>query len=108
MVEWGHDVVGIDEDGRRVNLLASATPPFFEPGRRRHSRQQRLLGNCPSQAASPTRGYQGTFWHCIPQNQRRYAADIIHVDAAFESLLPYLSDRNLVVVNSAVPVGWVR
>mgnify|MGYP000220270740 CR=1 FL=1 len=32
MAELGHDVVGVDVDARKVELLSNGRAPFFEPG----------------------------------------------------------------------------
>ena len=31
MAELGHDVVGVDVDAHKVNLLSNGRAPFFEP-----------------------------------------------------------------------------
>ena len=31
MAELGHDVVGVDVDAHKVELLSNGQPPFFEP-----------------------------------------------------------------------------
>jgi len=32
LASWGHEVVGVDSDPRRVDILASGDAPFHEPG----------------------------------------------------------------------------
>lgn len=32
MASWGHDVVGMDDDGNKINQLNEGAMPFFEPG----------------------------------------------------------------------------
>jgi UDPglucose 6-dehydrogenase len=107
MAELGHDVVGIDVDARKIEQLAAARPPFFEPGLPEilatASASGRLRFSTDiSEAADADVHFiaVGT-----PQAPGGYAADLTYVDAAFEALLPHLKEGALVVGKSTVPVG---
>jgi UDPglucose 6-dehydrogenase len=107
MVELGHEVVGIDVDADKIAMLSEGRPPFFEPG---------LADTLSSAVASGRLRFStdiadasGASVHFIgvgtPQRKGEHAADLTYVNAAVAALLPYLSDRDLVVGKSTVPVG---
>jgi UDPglucose 6-dehydrogenase len=107
MAELGHDVVGIDVDSRKIEQLAAAQPPFFEPGlpeilaTATESGRLRFSTNIADAADAEVHFIAvGT-----PQAPGGYSADLTYVDAAFEALLPHLADGSLVVGKSTVPVG---
>jgi UDPglucose 6-dehydrogenase len=107
MAELGHDVVGIDVDARKIELLAAAHPPFFEPGLPDVLASATASGRLRfSSDIADARGARVHFLAVgTPQKQGSYAADLTFVDAAFESLIPQLSAGDLVVGKSTVPVG---
>jgi UDPglucose 6-dehydrogenase len=107
MAELGHEVIGIDVDASRIASLQAARPPFFEP-------------ELPEILASATASGRLTFStdisdvagatvHFIavgtPQIGGGNAADMTYVNEAVRSLLPHLSNGDLVVGKSTVPVG---
>jgi UDPglucose 6-dehydrogenase len=107
MAELGHEVVGIDVDPAKITTLSAGKAPFFEPG----------LGDILTSANSSGRlrfsidmaEVRGSRVHFIavgtPQKHGGNAADLRYVDAAIDSLIPYLNDGDLVVGKSTVPVG---
>ncbi len=107
MAELGHEVVGIDVDAEKIAQLAAGKAPFFEPG----------LSEVLSSAIASGRlrfstdiaEAAGSTVHFVavgtPQQHGSHAADLRYVDAAITSLLPHLSDGDLVVGKSTVPVG---
>ena len=107
MAELGHEVVGIDVDERRIAQLAAARPPFFEPGLPEILRSATATGRL--RFSTDIADAAGAEVHFVavgtPQAAGSHAADLSHVDAAFESLLPHLADGALVVGKSTVPVG---
>jgi UDPglucose 6-dehydrogenase len=107
MAELGHDVVGIDVDEKKIELLAAAHPPFFEPGLPDVLASATASGRLRfSSDIADARGARVHFLAVgTPQKQGSYAADLTFVDAAFESLIPHLSAGDLVVGKSTVPVG---
>jgi len=107
MVELGHEVIGIDVDAKKIATLSEGKAPFFEPG----------LGEILTSANASGRlrfstdmaDAKGSRVHFIavgtPQKHGGYAADLTYVDSALDSLIPYLSEGDLVVGKSTVPVG---
>jgi UDPglucose 6-dehydrogenase len=107
MAELGHEVVGIDVDEKKIALLAAAQPPFFEPGLPDVLASATASGRL--RFSTDIADAHGSKVHFVavgtPQKQGSYSADLTYVDAAVESLIPHLSDGDLVVGKSTVPVG---
>jgi UDPglucose 6-dehydrogenase len=107
MAELGHTVTGIDVDADKINMLNSAKPTFFEPG------LPEILASAIKSGrlkfSTDIADAAGASVHFIavgtPQMHGGNAADLTYVYAAFESLLPHLSEGDLVVGKSTVPVG---
>ncbi|MFI7588433.1 UDP-glucose dehydrogenase family protein [Spongisporangium articulatum] len=113
MADFGHQVVGIDVDERKVADLAAAKAPFFEPGlpelltRAMETGRLRFTTDL-AEAARPAGDEQPTVhFVCVgtPQRKGEYAADTSYVDAAVTGLLPHLRPGDVVVGKSTVPVG---
>jgi UDPglucose 6-dehydrogenase len=107
MVELGHEVIGIDVDASKISMLKAGTPPFFEPGLPEILKSAIASGRLRfSTDISEVRGAQVHFIGVgTPQKKGEQAADLTYVDAAVHSLIPHLSDGDLVVGKSTVPVG---
>lgn len=107
MAELGHDVIGIDVDAEKIAQLAEGKPPFFEPGLSEVLTSAMASGRL--RFSTDIADVAGAQVHFVavgtPQKQGSHAADLRYVDAAIESLLPHLSDGDLVVGKSTVPVG---
>ena len=110
MAELGHDVVGVDVDARKVNLLSAGRAPFFEP-----ELEGLLARNVEAGRLTFTQDFsaiEGAQVHFIgvgtPQSESG-AADMTYVDAAVTSMLPHLgrctSGLEVVAGKSTVPVG---
>ncbi|HEY5224463.1 MAG TPA: UDP-glucose/GDP-mannose dehydrogenase family protein [Microbacteriaceae bacterium] len=107
LTELGHDVVGIDVDARKIQLLSAAHPPFFEPGLPEVLTSAMASGRLRfSTDIADAHGSQVHFLAVgTPQLAGSYAADLTYVNAAIDALLPQLSEGDLVVGKSTVPVG---
>jgi UDPglucose 6-dehydrogenase len=107
MAELGHDVVGIDVDERKVAELSAGRAPFFEPGL--PEVLQRATASGRLRFTTDMTEAAGAQVHFVavgtPQTAGSHAADLTYVDAAVTGLLPHLSDGDLVVGKSTVPVG---
>ncbi|WP_322857480.1 UDP-glucose dehydrogenase family protein [Mycobacterium shigaense] len=108
MAELGHEVVGVDIDPGKVAKLAAGDIPFYEPGLR-----TLLTDNLAAGRLRFTTDYAmaadfadvhflgvGT-----PQKKGEYGADLSHVHAVIDSLVPRLSRSAVLVGKSTVPVG---
>ncbi|MDP9028349.1 MAG: UDP-glucose/GDP-mannose dehydrogenase family protein [Actinomycetota bacterium] len=107
MAELGHDVVGIDLDAEKVALLRQGRAPFFEPGLPEILTSAIASGRL--RFSTEMADARGSAVHFLavgtPQRKGENAADLSYVDAAIDALIPYLSDGDLVVGKSTVPVG---
>jgi UDPglucose 6-dehydrogenase len=108
MAELGHEVVGVDIDPGKVAKLAGGEVPFYEPGLRKM-----LQHNIAAGRLRFTTDYDlaadfadihflgvGT-----PQKKGEYGADLRHVHAVVDELVPRLRRPAVIVGKSTVPVG---
>src|SRR5690349_5607787 len=108
MAVLGFEVLGVDVDERKVELLASGEVPFFEPGL-----PELLVKALESGRLRFTSSYEeaaefgDVHFICVgtPQKEGSDAADMTYVDNAFSTLAKHLRRKTLVVGKSTVPVG---
>ncbi|MEL0256511.1 MAG: UDP-glucose/GDP-mannose dehydrogenase family protein [Pontimonas sp.] len=104
MAELGHDVVGIDVDPVRIESLQHSVAPFHEPGfdALLQKNSARLTFTTDMSAA------EDATVHFVAVGTPQSAdgsADMTYVNSAVEGLIPFLSEGDLVVGKSTVPVG---
>jgi UDPglucose 6-dehydrogenase len=107
MAHLGHDVVGIDVDAAKIQMLARGEAPFYEPGLPELLASSLATGRLTfTTDIAAAEGAQVHFV-CVgtPQKKGEYAADLRYVDAAVQGLLPHLRSGDVVVGKSTVPVG---
>ena len=108
MAQLGHDVLGVDIDPGKIAKLSAGEVPFYEPGLAKG-----LRDNLSSGRLSFTTDYDvaadfadvhflgvGT-----PQKKGEYGADLRHVHAVIDTLVPKLTRSAVIVGKSTVPVG---
>ena len=108
MAELGHDVVGVDIDPGKVAKLASGDIPFYEPGLRKM-----LSDNLAAGRLHFTTDYDAAAEFAdvhflgvgTPQKKGEYGADLRHVHAVIDTLVPRLRRPAVIVGKSTVPVG---
>src|ERR1700747_3471846 len=108
MAELGHDVVGVDIDAGKVAKLAGGDIPFYEPGLR-----QMLTDNLAAGRLRFTTDYEMAAEFAdvhflgvgTPQKKGEYGADLRHVHAVIDGLVPRLTRAAVLVGKSTVPVG---
>ena len=107
MASIGHEVVGIDVDDLKVRTLSDGAAPFFEPGLQEILSEGIASGRL--RFTTDVAEAAGAQVHFIgvgtPQQKDGDAADLTHVNAAVDALLPYLSAGDVVAGKSTVPVG---
>lgn len=107
MASLGHEVVGIDVDARKVGELSRGSAPFYEPGLQEMLRQGIASGRLTF--STDIEAVREASVHFIavgtPQAKGSNAADLRFVDSAVAELLPFLSEGDVVVGKSTVPVG---
>jgi UDPglucose 6-dehydrogenase len=108
MAELGHDVLGVDIDPAKIAALAEGRAPFFEPGFPDVLARGIASGKLRFTASLEEAAEHGdVHFICVgtPQRHGSYAADLRHVDAVVEGLVPHLRRHALLVGKSTVPVG---
>ena len=108
MAELGFEVIGLDVDSTKVDLLNSGEVPFFEPGLPELLRKNLETGRLRFTTSYAEIGaFADVHFLCVgtPQKKGEYAADMAYVDAAFTSLVPHLRDGALIAGKSTVPAG---
>ncbi|OMB91580.1 UDP-glucose 6-dehydrogenase [Mycobacterium colombiense] len=108
MAELGHDVLGVDIDPGKVAKLAGGDIPFYEPGLRKLLKENlaagRLRFTTDYEMAADFADVHflgvGT-----PQKKGEYGADLRHVYAVIDALVPRLTTSAVLVGKSTVPVG---
>ena len=108
MAELGHDVVGVDIDAGKVAKLAGGDIPFYEPGLRKM-----LTDNLAAGRLQFTTDYEMAAEFAdvhflgvgTPQTKGEYGADLRHVNAVIDTLVPRLTRSSVLVGKSTVPVG---
>lgn len=110
LAKLGHEVVGIDIDQAKVDVLSSGHAPFYEPGLPELLSQTLATGTL-SFSTDMSRA-RGATVHFIavgtPQQDGSNAADLRFVDAAFDALIPHLAPGDVVAGKSTVPVGTAQ
>jgi UDPglucose 6-dehydrogenase len=107
MASLGFEVIGVDLDPAKIDLLSQGKVPFYEPdledllaaqiksGRLKFSKDISDIADCD------------VHFICVgtPQVKNGIAADLTYVNGAVESIAPIIKSGSLVVGKSTVPVG---
>ncbi|HEY7010223.1 MAG TPA: UDP-glucose/GDP-mannose dehydrogenase family protein [Jatrophihabitantaceae bacterium] len=108
MAELGHEVIGVDVDETKVELLQQGRIPFFEPELpellKKHVDTGALRFTTSIDAATE---FADLHFICVgtPQKKKELAADLRYVDTAFSAVAASLRPGGTVVGKSTVPVG---
>jgi UDPglucose 6-dehydrogenase len=107
MASLGHEVTGVDVDEGKVDALTAGQPSFFEPGLSELLVKAQEKGKLEFTTDVSRAAEAVLHFVCVgtPQKPGEFAADVSYVDAAVESLHPYLTSTSVVVGKSTVPVG---
>ncbi len=107
---FGFEVVGLDVDQKKVELLKKSVVPFYEPGLTELLSAQQQGGSLRF-----TTEYQEAITDSDviviavgTPSKPTGEADLKYVFAACESLAPYLKEEAIVVVKSTVPPGTLK
>lgn len=108
MADLGYEVIGLDIDPQKIEVLRSGTVPFYEPGL-----QEVLVRAIESGRLTFTTSYADVaaladvHFICVgtPQTAGAQRADLSQVFGSIQSLTPHLRPGALVVGKSTVPVG---
>ncbi|MFH5878534.1 UDP-glucose dehydrogenase family protein [Arthrobacter sp. NA-172] len=107
MAKLGHEVIGIDVDEQKIGALSEARSPFFEPGLDQLLKNVQETGRLSFTLDMAEAEGSGVHFICVgtPQKYGENGADLSHVNAAMEALLPYVRPDDIIVGKSTVPVG---
>jgi UDPglucose 6-dehydrogenase len=108
MAELGFDVIGVDVDPAKIDLLKSGRVPFFEPGLEDVLQRNISAGRLHFTTNFAEAGQDAdVHFICVgtPQQASSNAADMTQVFGAVTALAPHVSPTDLVVGKSTVPVG---
>jgi UDPglucose 6-dehydrogenase len=107
MASMGHDVVGVDTDATRIELLEHGHAPFFEPGLSKLVRRGIKAGRLQfSSSLTYAAEFADVHFICVGTPQLRSgAADVSYVEAAVTELASKVKRPALIVGKSTVPVG---
>jgi UDPglucose 6-dehydrogenase len=108
MAELGHEVIGVDIDPGKIAKLAAGDVPFYEPGlpemlqRNLATGRLRFTTDYAEAADFADVHFLGVG---TPQKKGEYGADLRHVHAVIDGLVPLLTRPAVIVGKSTVPVG---
>ncbi|RZT17887.1 UDPglucose 6-dehydrogenase [Mycobacterium sp. BK558] len=108
MAELGHEVIGVDIDPGKIAKLAAGEVPFYEPGlpemlqRNLATGRLRFTTDYADAADFADVHFLGVG---TPQKKGEYGADLRHVHAVIDTLVPHLTRPAVIVGKSTVPVG---
>jgi UDPglucose 6-dehydrogenase len=110
LAEFGHSVLAVDTDARKVAQAAGGTAPFFEPGLQELLRKQLDTGRLRfTTSHAEAAAFADLHFLCVGTPQAPDgSADLAQVYAAADALAPHLAGPCLIAGKSTVPVGTAR
>lgn len=111
MAELGHEVLGVEVDPHKREMLSAGEVPFYEPGLPELLGKHIESGKLHVTASySEAADFADVFFIAVgtPQKKGEYAADLKYVEAAIHELVPILTRDALILGKSTVPVGTAQ
>lgn len=110
MSSLGFDVVGIDTDQTKVDMLQRGELPFYEPGLDTLLAAEMKTGRLSFTTDFSAVADADVHFICVgtPQRKDGLAADLTYVKSSVAAIAPFLKDGSLVVGKSTVPVGTAQ
>ena len=108
MAELGHEVVGVDIDPGKIAKLSGGDIPFYEPGLAKVLRDNLAAGRLRfTTDYDMAADFADIHFLGVgtPQKKGEYGADLRHVHAVIDDLVPRLTRPSVIVGKSTVPVG---
>ncbi|WP_372839264.1 UDP-glucose/GDP-mannose dehydrogenase family protein [Phaeovulum sp.] len=109
--DFGHDVVCVDKDPRKIELLRQGKAPIYEPGLEDLMAKNVAAGRLSFtlDLAAAVAGADAVFIAVgTPTRRGDGHADLTYVMAAAEEIAAAITDYTVVVTKSTVPVGTNR
>jgi UDPglucose 6-dehydrogenase len=110
MSSLGFDVIGVDTDQGKVDLLSRGELPFYEPGLDTLLASEIKTGRLRFTTDFSEVADADIHFICVgtPQSKDGLAADLTYVKASVAAIAPHLKEGSLVVGKSTVPVGTAQ
>jgi UDPglucose 6-dehydrogenase len=110
MSSLGFEVIGIDTDQSKVDLLSKGELPFYEPGLDTLLAAEMKTGRLSFTTDFSAVADADVHFICVgtPQSKDGFAADLTYVKASVAAIAPHLKEGSLVVGKSTVPVGTAQ
>ncbi len=107
MSSLGFEVIGVDVDTAKIELLTAGRVPFYEPGLEDLLQREIASGRLTFTTDFNTIADVDVHFICVgtPQQADSLAADLKYVDAALDAVAAICKAGALVVGKSTVPVG---
>lgn len=107
MSSLGFEVIGVDVDAAKIELLTTGRVPFYEPGLEELLQKEIASGRLTFTTDFKAIADAGVHFICVgtPQQEGSLAADLKYVDAALDAVAAICKPGALVVGKSTVPVG---
>jgi UDPglucose 6-dehydrogenase len=107
MASLGFEVIGVDLDPAKIDLLSQGRVPFYEPDLEELLAEQIKSGRLKFSKDISDIADCDVHFICVgtPQVKNGIAADLTYVNGAVESIAPIIKSGSLVVGKSTVPVG---
>ncbi len=110
MSSLGFEVIGVDTDQSKVDLLSQGNLPFYEPGLDTLLASEIKTGRLRFTTNFSEVADADIHFICVgtPQSKDGLAADLTYVKASVAAIAPHLKEGSLVVGKSTVPVGTAQ
>ena len=107
MSSLGFEVIGVDVDAAKIELLTAGRVPFYEPGLEDLLQKEIASGRLTFSTDFKAIADSDVHFICVgtPQQPDSLAADLKYVDAALDAVAAVCKPGSLVVGKSTVPVG---
>ena len=107
MSSLGFEVIGVDVDSAKIELLTAGRVPFYEPGLEDLLQKEIASGRLTFSTDFSAIAEADVHFICVgtPQKPDSLAADLKYVDAALDAVAAICKPGSLVVGKSTVPVG---
>jgi UDPglucose 6-dehydrogenase len=107
MSSLGFEVIGVDVDAVKIELLTTGRVPFYEPGLEELLQKEIASGRLTFTTDFKAIADADVHFICVgtPQQEGSLAADLKYVDAALDAVAAICKPGALVVGKSTVPVG---
>ena len=107
MSSLGFEVIGVDVDAAKIELLTTGRVPFYEPGLEELLQKESASGRLTFTTDFKAIADADVHFICVgtPQQEGSLAADLKYVDAALDAVAAICKPGALVVGKSTVPVG---